>query len=161
MDTKLDRREDQYRLRVYQGRGRGCGYRQNNYRSRNRSYSKDQYQNNYRGRRNYNNRGGNIETTDPILEIIVGPEIETTTEMVVGTIIDQIIEGMTVTRGMVIEIRTIVGLEKGIEEAVDQEKVPNLGVAVDLRTETRVGDRVEIKLEIGTGLNQDPDHLLM
>ena len=36
MDTKLDRREDQYRPRVYQGRSRGCGYRQNNYGSRNR-----------------------------------------------------------------------------------------------------------------------------
>ena len=59
MDTKLDRREDQYRSRVYQGRGRGHGYRQNNYRSRNRSYSRDHYQNNYRGRGNYNNRGGN------------------------------------------------------------------------------------------------------
>ena len=41
------------------GRGRGYAYRQNNYRSRNRSYSRDQYQNNYRGRGNYNNRGGN------------------------------------------------------------------------------------------------------
>ena len=59
MDTKLDRREDQYRTRVYQGRGRGCSYRQNNYRSRNRSYSRDWYQNNYGGRGNYNNRGGN------------------------------------------------------------------------------------------------------
>ena len=59
MDTKLDRREDQYRPRVYQGRGRGCSYRQNNYGTRNRSYSLDRYQNNYRGRRNYNNRGGN------------------------------------------------------------------------------------------------------
>ena len=59
MDTKLDRREDQYRPRVYQGRSRGHGYRQNNYGSRNRSYSRDQYQNNYRGRRNYSNRGGN------------------------------------------------------------------------------------------------------
>ena len=59
MDTKLDRREDQYRPRIYQGRGRGCSYRQNNYRSRNRSYSTDQYQNKYRGRENYNNRGGN------------------------------------------------------------------------------------------------------
>ena len=58
MDTKLDRREDQYRPRIYQGRGRGCSYRQNNYRARNRSYSRDQYQNNYRGRGNYN-RGGN------------------------------------------------------------------------------------------------------
>ena len=27
MDTKLDRREDQYRPRVYQGRSRGCSYR--------------------------------------------------------------------------------------------------------------------------------------
>ena len=26
MDTKLDKREDQYRPRVYQGRSRGCGY---------------------------------------------------------------------------------------------------------------------------------------
>ena len=59
MDTELDKREDQYRPRVYQGGGRGCSYRQNNYGSRNRSYSRDQYQNNYRGRRNYNNRGGN------------------------------------------------------------------------------------------------------
>ena len=59
MDTKLDTREDQYRPRIYQGRGRGCGYRQNNYRSRNRSYSRDWYQNNYTGRGNYNNRGGN------------------------------------------------------------------------------------------------------
>ena len=59
MDTKLDRREDQYRPRVYQGRGRGCSYRQNNYGSRNRSYSRDWYQNNYRGRKNYNKSGGN------------------------------------------------------------------------------------------------------
>ena len=59
MDTKLDRRNDQYRPRVYQGRSRGCGYRQNNYGPINRSYSRDWYQNNYRGRRNYSNRGGN------------------------------------------------------------------------------------------------------
>ena len=102
-----------------------------------------------------------IETTDPIIEIIVGPEIETTTEMVVGTIIDHIIEGMTVTRDMVIEIRTTVGLEKRIEEGVAQEKVPNPGVAVDLKTKTRIGDRVETILEIETGVNQDPDLLLM
>ena len=41
MDTRLDRREDQYRPRVYQGRSRGCSYRQNNSGSRNRSYSRD------------------------------------------------------------------------------------------------------------------------
>ena len=62
---------------------------------------------------------------------------------------------------MVIEIRTVVGLEKGIEEGVAQEKVPNPVVAVDLKTEMRVGDRVEIILGIKTDLNQDPDHLLM
>ena len=39
MDTKLDRREDPYRPRVYQVRNRGCSYRQNNHDSRNRSYS--------------------------------------------------------------------------------------------------------------------------
>ena len=49
MDTKLE--EDQYRPRLYQGRNPGQGYRNNNYNSRNRSYSRDQYQNNYRGRR--------------------------------------------------------------------------------------------------------------
>ena len=39
MDAKLDRREHQYRPRVYQGRGRGHSYRPKNYGSRNRSYS--------------------------------------------------------------------------------------------------------------------------
>ena len=56
-----------------------------------------------------------IETTDPIIGIIVGPKTETITEMAGGTIIDQIIEGMTATKGMAIEIRTMVGLEKGTE----------------------------------------------
>ena len=105
-----------------------------------------------------------IETADPIIKIIVGPEIGTTTEMVVDTIIDQIIEGMTVTRGIVTEIRTAVGLERGIEIGeigVAQEKVPNPGVVVDLKAEIRVGDRVGVILEIETDLKQDPDHLLM
>ena len=163
MDTKLDRREDQYIPRVYQGRGRGMGYRENNYQSRNRSYSRDRYQNNYRGRGNYNKEVA-IEITDPIIGIIVGPMIETTTEMVVGTIIDQIIEGMTVTIGMVTEIRTVVDPDRGIEIGeigVAQEKVPNPGVIVYPKTETRVGDRVEVMPEIETGLSQDPDHLLV
>ena len=100
-----------------------------------------------------------IETADPIIEIIVGPKIGTTTEMVVGTTIDQIIEGMTVTRCMVIEIRTTVGLEKGIEIGeigVAQEKVLNPGVVVDLKA-----DKVGVTPEIETDLNQDSDHLLM
>ena len=98
-----------------------------------------------------------IGTTDPIIGIIVGPEIETITEMAVGIITDQIIEGMTVTKGMEIEIRTTVGLEKGIEIGVVQEKVPNPEVAISLRTEMIIGDRVEIIPE--TDLNQDQDQL--
>ena len=160
MDTKLDRREDQHRPRIYQGRGRGCGYRQINYRSRNRSYSRDWYQNNYRGRGNYNNRGGNRNYRSNY-RIIVGPEIETITEMVVGTIIDQIIEGMIVTKGMVTEIRTTVGLEieKGTEIGVVQEIVPNPEVAISPKAEMIIGGRVEMILEID--LNKDPGPLLM
>ena len=100
-----------------------------------------------------------IETTDPIIGIIVGSETVTIMEMAVGTVIDQIIEGMTVTKCMVTEIRTMVGLEKGTEIGVAQEKVPNPGVAINLKTEMRAGDRVEIILE--TDLNQDPDQILM
>ena len=102
-----------------------------------------------------------IETTDPIIGIIVGPETETTSEMAAGIITYQIIEGMAVSTGMVTEIRTTVGLVKGKEEGVAQEKVLNPGVAVDLKTEMRVGDRVRIIPEIETDLNQDPDHPLM
>ena len=43
METKLNRRDKQYRPRIYQGRNRGRDYRQNNFRSRNRSYSRDPY----------------------------------------------------------------------------------------------------------------------
>ena len=56
------------------------------------------------------------EIAGPNIGITVGPKIETTTEMVVGTIIDQIIEEMTVTKGMVTEIRTAAGLEIEIGE---------------------------------------------
>ena len=71
--------------------------------------------------------------------------------MVVGKITDQIIEEMTVTRCMVIEIRTMIGLEKGMEIgeiAVAQEKVPNPGVVVDLKA-----DIVGVTPEIETDLN--------
>ena len=162
MDTKLDRREDQYGPRVYQGRSRGCSYRQKNYGSRNRSYSRYQYQNSY----------GEDKTTttevvtgiiDPIIGITVGPEIETITEMVTGTIIDHIIEWKTVTKGMVIEIRT--AADPGIEIeiggiGVAPEKVPNIEAVVDPKTDMKIGGRVEMISEIGTGLNQDLDPLL-
>ena len=102
------------------------------------------------------------EITGPIIGIAAGPKIETATEMVIGTIIDQIIEGKTVTRGMVTEIRTMVDPEIEIGGiGVAPEKVPNPEVVVDPKTEMRVGDRVEVILEIGTGMNQDPDPLLM
>ena len=90
--------------------------------------------------------------------------IETTTERVVGTIIGQIIEGMTVTRGMVTEIRTVVDPERWIairETGVAQEKVSNPGVVVGLKTDTRVEEIVEVMPEIETDLNQDPDPLLV
>ena len=102
-----------------------------------------------------------IETTDPIIGIIVGPKTETIIEMAVGTIIDQVIGGMIVTKGMETEIRTTVGLEKGIEIGVAQVKIPKPEVAINLeiKVEMTIGDRVEIILE--TDLNQDPDQLLM
>ena len=69
---------------------------------------------------------------------------------------------MTVTKGMETEIRTTVGLEKGIETGVVQEKVPNPEVEINLigiRVEMKIGDRVEIILE--TDLNQDQDQAPM
>ena len=100
---------------------------------------------------------------DPIIGITVGPEIETITEMVTGTTIDQIIEGKTATKGMVIETRT--AADPGIEIeiggiGVAPEKVPNLEAVVDPRTDMRIGGKVEMIPEIGTGLNQDLDPLL-
>ena len=55
MNIKMDKEEPQYKPRVYQGRTRGRGYRKDNYRSRERLYSRDHTQ--YRGRGNYSNRG--------------------------------------------------------------------------------------------------------
>ena len=104
------------------------------------------------------------EIIGPIIGITVGPKIETTTEMVIGTIIDQIIEGKTVTKGMITETRTTA--DPGIEIeiggiGVAPEKVPNPEAVVDLKTDMRIGGRVEMIPEIGTGLNQDLDPPLM
>ena len=102
------------------------------------------------------------EIIGPIIGIMVCPEIETTTQMVIGTIIDQITEGKTVTTGMVTETRTAAGL--GIEIGgigVAPEKDPNPEAVVDPKTDMRIGGRVEMTPEIRTGLNQDLDPLLM
>ena len=48
-----------------------------------------------------------IEIIGPIIGITVGPEIGTVIEMVIGITIDQITEGKTVVKGMVIETRTM------------------------------------------------------
>ena len=47
LDMKLDKQETQYKPKIYQGRNRGCRQRQDSYRSRNRSYSRDCGQYNY------------------------------------------------------------------------------------------------------------------
>ena len=104
------------------------------------------------------------EITGPIIGITVGTKIETITEMAIGITIGQITEEMTVIKGMVTEIRTAVDPEREIEIGgigVAPEKVPNPEAVVDPKTEMRVGYRVEIIPEIGTGLNQDPDPLLV
>ena len=101
-----------------------------------------------------------IETTSPITEIVVGPETETIIEMGIGTTIDQTVEGTIVTKGMETEIRTTVGLEKGIEIEAVQEKVPNPEVEINLigiRVEMKIEDRVEIIPE--TDLNQGQDQV--
>ena len=104
------------------------------------------------------------EITGLIIGIAVGPEIKTITEMVTGKIIDQIIEGKTVTKGMVTEIRTVA--DPGIEIeiggiGVAPEKVSNQEAVVDPKTDTKIEGRAEMIPETGTGLNQDLDPLLM
>ena len=104
------------------------------------------------------------EITGPIIGITIGPKIETTMEMAIGTILGQITQEMTVIKGMVTEIRTAVDPGREIEIGeigVTPEKVPNPGAVADPKTEMRLGDRVEIMSEIETGLNQDPNSLLM
>ena len=56
-----------------------------------------------------------IEIIGPIIGITVGPETGTVTEMVIGITIDQIIEGKTVVKGMVIETRTLADPEIEID----------------------------------------------
>ena len=103
------------------------------------------------------------EITGLIIGITVGPKIETITEMVTGTRIDQIIEGKTVTKGVVTEIRTVADLWIEIVIGglgVAPEKVPNLEALVGPKTDMKIEGRVEMIPEKGTGLNQDLDTLL-
>ena len=47
LDMKLDKQETQYKPKVYQGRNRGSRQRQDSYRSKDRSYSRDHNQYNH------------------------------------------------------------------------------------------------------------------
>ena len=99
-----------------------------------------------------------------IIGITVGPKIGTITEMVVGTTIDPSTEGKTVVKGMVIGTRTVA--DPGIEIeiggiGVASEKVPNPEAVVDPKIDTKTEGRVEMILEIETGLNLDVDPLLV
>ena len=103
-----------------------------------------------------------IEIIGPIIEITVGPEIGTVTEMVIGITIDQITDGKTVVKGMVIEIRTMAdpGIEieiGGIGVAPEKAPIPEAVPKIDMRIE----GRVEMIPEIETCLNLDLDPLLM
>ena len=102
-----------------------------------------------------------IETTGPIIGITVGQEMGTVIEMVTGITIDQITQGKTVVKGMVIETRTAV--DPGIEIeiggiGVAPEKGPNPEAVP--RIDMRIEGRVEMIPEIETGLILDLDPLL-
>ena len=98
-----------------------------------------QYQNNYREEETTATEVV-LEIIGPIIGITVGPEIGTVTEMVIGITIDQITEGKTVVKGMVIETRTTA--DPGIEIeiggiGVAPEKAPNPEAVPKIDTENR------------------------
>ena len=93
-----------------------------------------------------------IEIIGPIIEITVGPEIGTATEMIIGITIDQTTEGIIVIKGMVIEAKVTVDLGTEIGGiAVAPGKVPKPGAGP--KANTKVEGRVETMPEIGTGLS--------
>ena len=101
-----------------------------------------------------------IEIIGPITEAIVGPKMETVTEMTIGTIIDQTTEGTIVIKGMVIEVKIVVdlGTETGgigvvLGKVHNPEAVP--------KTDTKVEGKAEMMLEIETGQSPGLDPLLM
>ena len=72
-----------------------------------------------------------IEIIGPIIEITVGPEIGAVTEMVTGIPTDQITEGKTVVKGMVIETKMTVA-DPGIET-----EIGGIGVAPEKAPQSR------------------------
>ena len=103
-----------------------------------------------------------IEIIGPIIGIIVGPKIGTVIEMLINITIDQITEGKTVVKGMLIETRT--AADPGIEIGgigVVPEKFPNSEAVIDPKLDMKTEGRVEMMPEIETGLNLDLDPLLI
>ena len=86
MNIKMDEKESQYKPRVYQGRNRGCSYRQDNYRSRERSYSRDHVQ--YIAEEEITL----TEVTGLIIELGVNQEMIMEIEGMTGLIIDKATE---------------------------------------------------------------------
>ena len=161
IDTKLDRRDNQYRPRIHQGRRR-CGYRQNKFRSRNRSYSSDHYQNNYRG--NYSGNRSNRNYRSNYRDSSRSRERET---IEMGAITDQTTEGTIVTKGIETEVQVRIVAGPGKEIGAVQEKVPNPEVEIniiEIRVEIEIEDRVKIIQEtekIDPDLNQGKDQAPM
>ena len=110
---------------------------------------------------------GVIETLDPITEIVVGLERETTIEMGTGTITDQTTEGTVVTKGIEREVLVRIMAGPGKEIGAVQEKVLNLEVetnTIETRVEMEIGDRVGIIQEtekIDPDLSQGQDQAPM
>ena len=90
LDMKLDRRKSSIGQKFSQGRNRGCGQRQDRYRSRDRSYSKErgQYNNNNKQRRGNYNSNYHDRNYRSNYRKIVGLEIGATMEMVIEGTID-------------------------------------------------------------------------
>ena len=102
------------------------------------------------------------ETIGPIIGTIAGPEIEITIGMEVDILIDQIMDGTVVVKGIGIEtsVKTTVGLEKekGTETEAAQERALPLQVetkATEIRTEMEIEDKIEMAQEIDLSQGQD------
>ena len=99
------------------------------------------------------------EIVGSITGTAVGPENETVTDMIIGTTIEQTIEGTIAIKDMAIRTKITVdlGTEMGEIEAAPG-RVSNPGTTP--KTDTKIEGKVGITTEIGTGLSLDPDHLL-
>ena len=150
MNTKLDRKEDQYRPRVYQGKVEDAVIGKIIMALEIGHIVKIDIK--------ITIEEGEIITTevitesiDPITEITVGPEIGRVTEMAIDITIGQITEGMMAIKDAVIGTKITVDLGTEREEiGVAPEKVLNLGAAH--KTGIKVEDRVEMIPVLGTDL---------